>query len=68
MLSIIFSFKNTNRTLFFFIWSLLKMYLTYVLYAFIGANACIQLKKYDEANALYDKGLEVSFTGIDTWK
>ena len=36
-----------------------------VFYAFTGASACIQLKKFDEANEWCDKGLRVSFTGID---
>jgi len=30
-----------------------------------GASACIQLKKFDEANTWCEKGLAVSFTGID---
>ena len=33
--------------------------------AFAGASACIQLKKFDEANTWCEKGLAVSFTGID---
>ena len=38
---------------------------TSVLYAFTAASACIQLKQFDEANAWCDKGLRVSFTGIE---
>ena len=38
---------------------------TSVFYAFTGARAYIQLKKFDEASAWCDKGLRVSFTGID---
>ena len=39
-----------------------------VLFAFTGASACIQLKKYNEASAWCDKGLAVSFTGINILK
>ena len=34
-------------------------------YAFTGAGACIQLKKFNEASEWCDKGLAVSFTGIN---
>ena len=44
------------------------LWLTSVFYAFTGANACIQLKNFDEANVWCDKGLVVSFIGIDNWK
>ena len=36
-----------------------------VLYAFTGASACIQLKKFNEANTWCEKGLAVSFSVID---
>ena len=36
-----------------------------MLYALTGASACIQLKKFNEANAWCDNGLAVSFKGID---
>ena len=39
-----------------------------VLCAFTGASASIQLKKFNEANAWCDKGLAVSFTGINILK
>ena len=38
---------------------------TSVFYAFTGASACIQLKKFDEASAWCDKGLAVSFTALN---
>ena len=39
--------------------------MTSVFYAFTGASACIQLKKFDEASAWCDKGLAVSFTALN---
>ena len=33
--------------------------------SFTGASACIQLQKFNEANTWCDKGLAVSFTGIN---
>ena len=39
--------------------------MTSVFYAFTGASACIQLKKFDEASAWCDKGLAVSFRALN---
>ena len=39
-----------------------------MLYAFAGASACIQLKKFNEVVAWCDDGLAVSFTRINNWK
>ena len=39
--------------------------MTSLFYAFTGASACIQLKKFNEASAWCDKGLAVSFGALN---
>ena len=60
-------FKTYNKyeSTFISIFSLLNvLILMSVLNTFTGASACIQLKKFDEANIWCEKGLAVSFTAI----
>ena len=56
---------NKYESTFISMFSLLNvLILMSVLNTFTGASACIQLKKFDEANTWCEKGLAVSFTAI----